>query len=57
MSRNTNHQLSAKVIFVGIAIGASISILFAVMGSPGLIGVGAVIGMSIASALGRRVDQ
>ena len=57
MSRNTNHQLSAKVTFVGIVIGATLAILFAKMGSPGLIGVGAVIGMSIASALGRRVDQ
>jgi hypothetical protein len=39
---------------VGVVIGAAISLLFAVTGNPGLIGVGAAIGASIAAALNGR---
>jgi hypothetical protein len=42
---------------VGFAIGAILSILFVKMGSPGLIGVGAAIGMSISISLNARLES
>lgn len=39
---------------VGVVTGAVLALLFSIMGSPGLIGVGAVLGMSIGSGLANR---
>jgi hypothetical protein len=39
---------------IGLAMGAIISILFAATGNPGLMGVGAAIGASLAVALNER---
>jgi len=50
MSANTN-QVSTRATLIGIILGAAISLLFAATGNPGLIGVGAAIGMSITIAL------
>jgi hypothetical protein len=53
------YKLKQKAIYtvVGFAIGAILSILFVKMGSPGLIGVGAAIGMSISISLNARQES
>jgi len=57
MSRNPSHQFSIKAACVGIAIGATLALLFAATGNPGLIGVGAAIGTSIAITLDQCLEQ
>jgi len=52
-----NHQFSIKAACVGIAIGATLALLFAATGNPGLIGVGAAIGTSIAITLDQCREQ
>ena len=47
-------QISFKATCIGILAGVVISLLFAVTGNRGLIGVGAAIGASIAAALNER---
>lgn len=53
MSANSD-QVSFKATGIGVLVGTAISLLFAVTGNPGLIGVGAAIGASIAAALNER---
>jgi hypothetical protein len=47
-------RISLKAIFIGLLAGAVISVLFLVTGNPGLIGVGAAIGASLAAVLHER---
>lgn len=41
-------------MWVGVVIGAVLALFFARTGNPGLIGVGAIIGMAIGEGLNRR---
>ncbi len=41
-------------MWVGVVIGAALALAFAKTGNPGLIGVGAIIGMAIGEGLNRR---
>ena len=55
----TNRQTFVKPLstLMGALIGALLALAFAKMGSPGLIGVGAVLGVSIGSAFYRRFKE
>jgi uncharacterized membrane protein YccC len=41
-------------MWVGVVIGAALALFFAKTGNPGLIGVGAIIGMAIGEGLNQR---
>jgi hypothetical protein len=53
MSANSD-QISLQATFIGLLAGAVISLLFFATGNPGLIGVGAAIGASLAAVLNER---
>ena len=53
MSQNKNNSTTRNWM-IGIAIGAPISLLFAVIINPAFIGVGVAIGVSIATALNEK---
>ena len=59
MSHNTRNQMNSKPFYtiIGMLIGALLALTFAKIGSPGLIGVGAVLGVSIGNALYRRSKE
>ena len=54
MSEKHQDQALKKPNRVGVVIGAALALAFAKTGSPGLIGVGAIIGMAIGEGLNRR---
>ena len=54
MMSTNSHQISFKATCIGVLAGAAIALLFALTGNPGLIGVGAAIGASIAAVLNER---
>jgi hypothetical protein len=53
MSENSD-RISYQATCIGLLAGAVISLLFLVTGNPGLIGVGAAIGASLAAVLNER---
>jgi hypothetical protein len=54
MSEKHKDQTLGKTNLVGVVIGAALALIFAKTGNPGLIGVGAIIGMAIGKGLNRR---
>ena len=58
MSQRNNNQPQEKTygMLFGIVIGAVFSLGFAKTGNPGLIGVGAVLGMSIGNSIGKSLN-
>ncbi len=54
MSARPDQPISLKATCIGLLVGAAIAILFAATGRPGLMGVGAAIGASLAAALGHQ---
>ena len=59
MTQNSNSLIHSKPVctIVGALIGALLALAFAKSGNPGLIGVGAVLGVSIGNALYRRFSE
>jgi hypothetical protein len=59
MNQNSNSPAANKTIYtvIGIAIGALVALIFAKTGNPGLIGVGAVLGLMLGTALNRRFNK
>ena len=59
MAQNANNQTINKPIYTiaGLFIGAVLALTFAKTGNPGLIGVGAVLGMMLGTALQRRFNK
>jgi hypothetical protein len=59
MHQNSSSQTSNEAIYtvIGVVIGAVLALGFAKTGNPGLIGVGAVLGVAIGKALNRRYNQ
>lgn len=57
--QNSNSQIFNKSVFtvIGLLIGAVIALVFAKTGSPGLIGVGSILGMFLGKALDRRFNK
>ena len=54
MSEKRKDQTLRKPNWVGVVIGAALALAFAKTGNPGLIGVGAIIGMAIGEGLNQR---
>jgi len=56
MSEKHKDQTPKKpnYMWVGVVIGAVLALFFAKTGSPGLVGVGAIIGMAVGEGLDRR---
>jgi hypothetical protein len=54
MSEKHKDQTLRKPNWVGVVIGAVLALFFAKTGNPGLIGVGAIVGMAIGEGLDRR---
>lgn len=50
-------RISSRATLAGIAIGAIVSFLFLINGHPGLIGVGAAIGGSMAVVLNEAAER
>ena len=44
-------------VVIGVVIGAALALAFAKTGNPGLIGVGAIIGMAIGEGLNQRYGE
>lgn len=59
MNRNSSSLSSNEAIFtvIGMVIGAILALIFAKTGSPGLIGVGAVLGLGIGKSLNWRYNK
>jgi len=59
MFQNSSSQAANKPIYtlVGVVIGALIALAFAKTGNPGLIGVGAVVGLLFGQGLNRRFNR
>jgi outer membrane lipoprotein SlyB len=59
MAQTTNNQTTNNPIYTiaGVFIGAVLALAFAKTGNPGLIGVGAVLGMVLGTALQRRFNK
>lgn len=59
MNRNSSSLSSNEAIYtvIGMVIGAILALIFAKTGSPGLIGVGAVLGLGIGKSLNRRYNK
>jgi hypothetical protein len=49
-----NEPFSARAALIGMLFGAVFALAFVAIGRPGLIGVGAALGMSISLSLGAR---
>ncbi len=59
MSEKPKDQTLSKpnYMWVGVVIGAALALFFAKTGNPGLIGVGAIIGMAIGEGLNQRYGK
>ena len=59
MAQNSSSPSASKTIYtvIGIAIGALVALIFAKTGNPGLIGVGAALGLLLGTGLNRRFNS
>lgn len=59
MNQNSCSLTSNEAIYtvIGMVIGAALALIFAKTGSPGLIGVGAVLGLGIGKSLNWRYNK
>jgi hypothetical protein len=59
MNQNSSSLTSNEAIYtvIGMVIGAILALIFAKTGSPGLIGVGAVLGLGIGKSLNWRYNK
>jgi hypothetical protein len=59
VTQNSSSQVSNKLVYtiIGVLIGAVVALVFAKTGNPGLIGVGAVLGMLLGKVLDRRFNK
>ena len=57
MSEEHSDQTLRKPNWIGVVIGAALALASAKTGNPGLIGVGAVIGMAVGEGLNQRYGK
>ncbi len=59
MNQNSSSQTSNEAIYtvIGVVIGAVLALISAKTGNPGLIGVGAALGLLIGKSLNRRYNK
>ncbi len=59
MNQNSSSLTSNETIYTvtGMVIGAVLALIFAKTGNPGLIGVGAALGLVIGKSLNRRYNK